>query len=323
MRGEPIRFGYRGHTLLSMPPSSSGGVALAETAHILEGFPLGTLPWHGARHVHQLAEAWRRAYADRNHYLGDPDFLELPLETLTSPEYGRWRARDISLAVATPSDRVQPGVDAFRSGTSFARAAPARREGEHTTHLSVVDAEGSAVSFTTTVNSWYGSKVVAEGTGVLLNNDMDDFTAKPGAPNQFGLVQGEANTIGPGKRMLSAMAPTIVLGPGGGLLMVLGTPGGSTIITTVFQVVSNVLDHGMGLAQAVLAPRVHHQHLPDQIHCEPGGLAREVLEELEGMGHRVVERKELWGDVQAVLALPDGTLHGQSDPRRGGAALGY
>ncbi len=308
---EPIRARYRGHTILSMPPSSSGGVTLAETGHILETFALGDLPWHGPRHIHLMAEAWRRAYADRNAYLADPDFVKMPVETLTSPAYGAWRARDISLEKATPSSEVHPGVDAYQ------------KEGKHTTHISVVDAQRNAVALTTTINSWYGSKVVVEGTGIVLNNDMDDFTSKVGAANQFGLVQGEANQVAPGKRMLSAMAPTVVLDPDGGLAMVLGTPGGSTIITTVFQVISNVLDHGMDIAQAVLAPRVHHQHLPDQIHCELGGLTPDTRAGLEALGHKVKEREELSGDVEAIRVLPDGSLEGLADPRRGGTALGF
>jgi gamma-glutamyltranspeptidase/glutathione hydrolase len=325
---DPVRSSYRGHTLLSMPPPSSGGVALALTCAMLEPFGLGAMPWHGVEHVHLLAEVWRRTYADRNHYLADPAYHDMPLETLVSPGYAAWRAATLSADAATPSRDVGPGMEGWLSasgagGTAPPRArAPQAREGEHTTHLSVVDGEGNAVSLTTTVNSWYGSKVVAAGTGVLLNNDMDDFTSKPGAPNQFGLVQGEANRIEPGKRMLSAMSPTVVLGPDGRLGMVVGSPGGSTIITTVFQVIANTVDHGMDVAQAVLAPRIHHQHLPDQIWYEPAGLPAEVVEGLEALGHRTVEREEPSGDVQAIQVLPDGTLQGQSDPRRGGVALG-
>ncbi|HZD03269.1 MAG TPA: gamma-glutamyltransferase, partial [Longimicrobiales bacterium] len=196
-------------------------------------------------------------------------------------------------------------------------------EGQHTTHFSIVDAGGNAVAVTTTLNSWYGSKVTVAGAGFLLNNEMDDFAAKPGTPNQYGLVQGENNAIAPGKRMLSAMTPSIVLDPEGRLFMVTGTPGGSTIITTVWQTISNVVDHGMSLSQAVLAPRVHHQHLPDQIYYEPGGLSPGVVDSLRGLGQTVVERSDLSGDVQAILVAPDGTLQGQSDLRRGGRAVGY
>jgi gamma-glutamyltranspeptidase/glutathione hydrolase len=308
---EPVRCRYRGRTLLSMPPSSSGGVTLAEIANILALFEVGELDWHGAAHVHVMAEAWRRAYADRNAYLADPDFVDIPLHVLTSPAYGAWRARDVSLERATPSSEVGPGVERFGRG------------GRHTTHISIVDPARNAVALTTTINSWYGSKLVADGTGIVLNNDMDDFTAKVGVANQFGLVQGEANRVAPGKRMLSAMAPTIVLDEQDRLELVVGTPGGSTIITTVFQVISDVVDHGMNVAQAVLAPRVHHQHLPDQIYSEKDGLPAAVVAALRAMGHRVKTRADLSGDVEAIRALPDGTLEGLADPRRLGSALAF
>jgi gamma-glutamyltranspeptidase/glutathione hydrolase len=307
---EPVRARYRGCTVISMPPPSSGGVSLAQICAMLEGFAVGELEWHGAPHVHLLAEVWRRAYADRNHYLTDPEFAAMPLDVLLDPAYARARAQDLSLERATPSAAVAPGVEGYR------------KESRHTTHASVVDPFGGAASLTTTINSWYGSKVVVAGAGIVLNNDMDDFTSKPGTANQFGLVQGEANAIAPGKRMLSAMAPTIVLDPDGRLFLVLGTPGGSTIITTVFQVLSNLVDHGMGLAPAVLAPRVHHQHLPDLISHEPGGLPEPVLEALRTLGHVLKARDELAGDVEAILVRPDGTLEGVSDPRRGGLAVG-
>jgi gamma-glutamyltranspeptidase/glutathione hydrolase len=323
---DPVRFTYRGREVVSMPPPSSGGVTLAEISKLLECFQLGQLPWHGGDHLHLLAEAWKRAYADRNHYLADPDFRELPIGTLTSSAFASWRASEISLKQATPAVDVRPGVEAFanaRAGGAGGMMSTAPREPEHTTHFSVVDPYGGAVSVTTTINSWFGSKVTVEGAGFLLNNDMDDFTARPGLPNQFGLVQGDANRIEPGKRMLSAMAPSIVLDGAGRLCMVLGSPGGSSIITTVFQVVSNVIDHGMTLTEAVHAPRVHHQNLPDQIFYEPAGLPEDVLTDLGGRGHKLFEREEMSGDVQAILVHPDGTLEGRSDPRRGGAAGGY
>jgi gamma-glutamyltranspeptidase/glutathione hydrolase len=306
---EPVTIPYRDHTIVSMPPSSSGGVTLAATAHILSWFELGGLPWHSAPHVHVLAEAWRRAFADRNQCLADPDQVAMPLEALLSPVYGAQRASGITLDAATPSERVPSDAERFA------------RE-RHTTHVSVVAPDGGAVSLTTTLNTWYGSRVVAAGTGVLLNNEMDDFTARPGVPNHFGLVQGEANTIMPGKRMLSAMTPTLLLGPEGGLAAVLGAPGGATIITTVFQVISNIVDHRMSLADAVAAPRVHHQHLPDRIRVEPGGLPPDVIEELRAIGHEVRPAPEVWGDVEAVGVRTDGSLVGVADPRRGGTALG-
>jgi gamma-glutamyltranspeptidase/glutathione hydrolase len=229
---------------------------------------------------------------------------------MISPEYARQRGADISLDHATPSADIGPGME-----------APA--EGEHTTHFSVVDGAGNAVSVTTTINSWFGSMVTVAGAGFVLNNEMDDFAAKPGTPNQFGLVQGENNAVGPGKRMLSAMSPSIVVAPDGKLRMVVGTPGGATIITTVFQVISNVLDYGMGLVAAVDAPRVHHQHLPDQIYYEQGGLDPTTRLRLREMGHTLVERTEMSGDVQAILVEDGGSLVAWSDPRRGGKAVGY
>jgi gamma-glutamyltranspeptidase/glutathione hydrolase len=321
---EPVRFRYRDHTVLSMPPSSSGGVTMAEAANILETYDLPSRPWLDAHRVHLFAEAWKRAYADRNHYLADPAFADMPLDVLTSPGYAAFRAGSIDPESATPSAEVEPGVEAYRSGgAEGAEPTGADDDGPHTTHFSIVDGQGSAVSITTTINSWYGSKVTVEGAGFVLNNEMDDFAAKPGTPNQFGLVQGEANAVEPGKRMLSAMTPSVVLDPSGELFMVTGTPGGATIITTVFQTIANVVDHGMNVSQAVLAPRIHHQHLPDQIRYEAGGLTPAVVAELEARGHTVVERSGVSGDVQAILVAPDGRLHAQSDPRRGGVARGY
>jgi gamma-glutamyltranspeptidase/glutathione hydrolase len=319
----PIRFRYRGRTVLSTPPSSSGGVTIAEAANILSTWELGDLPWHSAEHVHLLAESWRRAFADRNHYLADSDRADLPLDVLTSAPYGTWRARTIARDEASRSTDVGPGVEAYLGARSRVDVAVGlRREGQHTTHISVIDRHGGAVALTTTLNTWYGSKVVAEGTGVLLNNEMDDFTVRPGEPNFFGLVQGEANSIAPGKRMLSAMTPTVVLDGSGRLTHVLGTPGGATIITTMSQLISSIVDHGLTLADAVAAPRVHHQHLPDLLQVEPGGLPLEIAHQLESMGHAVRERSELSGDVQAIQVSADGTLEGVPDPRRGGVAIG-
>lgn len=316
---DPVVFDYRGHTVISMAPSSSGGVTMAEAANIVEQWDLSAWPFDSAERVHHLAEAFRRAYSDRNHYLADPDFVDMPLQTLADPSYASWRAADISADAATPSTDIAPGVEAFLTGAPAEAGSAAPDEGENTTHFSVVDGQGNAVSVTTTINSWYGNKVTVTGAGFVLNNEMDDFAAKPGTPNQFGLVQGENNAIAPGKRMLSAMTPSIVLDPAGELLMVTGTPGGSTIITTVFQTISNVIDYGMDVSAAVLAPRIHHQHLPDQIFHEADGLSPDVVARLEAMGHRVVERGGISGDVQAIMRLPDGRLAGQSDPRRGGA----
>lgn len=307
---DPISFSYRGHTVISMPPSSSGGATMAEIANILSGFDLASIPWHSAEMVHLYAEAWRRAYADRNHYLADPDFIDMPLQRMTSPDYAAVRASTISSTSATPSADVGPGMEGSAD------------ESENTTHFSIVDGAGNAVAVTTTINSWYGSKVTVDGAGFVLNNEMDDFTSKPGTPNQYGLVQGENNAVGPGKRMLSAMTPSIVLDSTGAVRMVTGTPGGSTIITTVFQTISNVLDYGMNAVQAVNAPRVHHQHLPDQIYYEAGALDPQTVRALEALGHTMVERSGISGDVQMIL-VDGGLLTAWSDPRRGGAAIGY
>jgi len=313
---EPIRFTYRGDTVLSMPPSSSGGVSLAMIAGMLEGYDLGKLQWHSPRHIHLLTEAFRRAYADRNAALGDPDFVTMPLARMMSPAYAAERRATIALDRATPSREVGPGA-----------STPA--ENPHTTHFSVVDSAGNAVAVTTTINSFYGIRAVVEGAGFLLNNEMDDFSAKPGAPNQFGLVQGEPNAIAAGKRPLSAMTPTIVLTSEGRLRLVLGSPGGSTIITNVFQNLSNVLDFRMGIARAVALPRIHHQHLPDEIGYELGSLTAETIAALQAMGHTAKVRGSpdaaypYIGDIQAILIRPDGVREGASDPRRGGAAIGY
>lgn len=306
---DPIEFTYRGYTVLSMPPSSSGGATMAEMANILERHDLGGLPWHSGDMVHLLTEAWKRSYADRNAYLADTDFVDIPLERMTSKAYAADRGADIS-EIATPSTDVGPGL-----------APP--REGDNTTHVSVVDAEGNAVALTTTLNSFFGSKVMVTGAGFVLNNEMDDFTAKPGVPNQYGLVQGANNAVAPGKRMLSAMTPTVVLRPDGELFFVAGSPGGATIITTVFQAIVNIVDYGMNVVQAVNAPRVHHQHLPDQIRYEPGGLLPEVVSDLEARGHTTSERSDISGDVEAIMVMPDGTLEAAADPRRGGAAVGW
>ena len=313
---EPVRFEYRGHTVISMPPVSSGGATLAEIANILEGYDLAALGWHSAPSLHLLAEAWKRAYADRNAYLADPDFVSMPLARMVSDEYASERRSTIAPDHATPSLEIGPGL-----------GAPERER--NTTHLSVVDAAGNAVAVTTTLNSFYGCKVTVTGAGFLLNDEMDDFAARPGSANQFGLVQGENNAIEPGKRMLSAMTPTIVLGPDGRLVLVVGSPGGATIITNVFQNISNVIDFGMGIQAAVNAPRLHHQHLPDRIQYEPGSLTPETIAVLEAMGHVVQERFDpdalypYIGDVQAIMVRPDGSLEGASDPRRGGKAAGY
>ncbi len=315
----PVSFDYRGYTVHSMPPPSSGGLTMAAIANILERWDLGAMGWNSPETIHVMAESFRRAYADRNEYLADPDFVELPVDEFLSDAYADSRAATISTERATPSAEVAPGIDGFLDES-------------HTTHYSVVDGEGNAVAVTTSVNSWYGGKVVVEGAGFFLNNTMDDFAAKPGTPNQFGLVQGERNAIGPGKRMLSAMSPTIVEDADGDLFLITGTPGGATIITTVLQSIFNVVDHGMNVVQAVHAPRIHHQHLPDLVFHEYGGLGAATASALEALGHTVRERDPgppdayftggMSGDLQLIMAMPDGSWTGWSDPRRGGRTLG-
>jgi gamma-glutamyltranspeptidase/glutathione hydrolase len=301
---EPIRITYRGHTIYSMPPASSGGVTLGQILNILEGYT--ALPPFGSPElIHLEAEAMRRAFTDRNIYLGDPAFVEMPLDRLLSKSYAVTLRGEIDRKRATPT----PAFD------------PALRSGESTTHYSVVDAEGNAVSCTTTLNNSYGSAVTVTGAGFLLNDEMDDFATAPGRPNMFGLVQGEANAIAPGKRMLSAMTPSIVLDPDDELFLVVGTPGGPRIITMVYHVISNVIDHGMPLPDAVAAPRIHHQGLPDSLRVERDGFTPATLEALERMGHTVA-LKGYSGDVEAIIRTPNG-WQGVSDPRLGGGGAGY
>ena len=307
---QPIVFEYRGYSVISMPPTSSGGATLAEIANILEGYELSPLGFQSPQAIHLFVEAVRRGFADRNAYLGDPDFVQSPIERMISDDYAAERRASIDVESATPSVRVAPGLDAVKTGG-------------HTTHYSIVDGAGNAVSVTTTINSGYGSKVTVTGGGFLLNNEMDNFAAKPGSANQYGLVQGEANAIAPGKRMLSSMSPSIVLDPDARLFLLTGTPGGPTIITTVFQTMSNVIDFGMDVTQAVAAPRVHHQHLPDVVRVDADGLRPETIAALRAKGHSVEESDRRWGDAQMIMVMPDGTLEGSSDPRGGGVPVGY
>lgn len=303
----PVSFTYRGYKVVSMPPPSSGGVTLANIMNIVEGYDLKGAGWHSPKHLHWMIEAERRAYADRNEYLGDPDFVKnQPIDRFLSKAYAAKRRASILPDKATPEYNTKPGAG----------------EPDHTTHFSVIDRWGNAVSNTYTLNGNYGSGVVAKGTGVIMNNEMDDFAAKPGTPNLFGLVQGEKNAIAPHKRMLSSMSPSLVLAPNGQLLMAVGSPGGSTIITSVFQVISNVVDFDLPLNWAVAMPRVHHQGLPDKLQYEVGGLPDEALQALAKMGHEAQARERI-GDVEAILRHPDGTLEAVADPRRQGEAAGY
>ena len=304
---DPVRAEYRGYEVLSMPPASSGGTTLTQILNIVEGFDLQASGWHSAESIHLAVEAMRRAYADRNYYLGDTDFVDVPLDMLTSESY---------------ADSLRSSIDMNQASVSedFNRVPV---ESENTTHLSVVDASGNAVAVTTTLNSGFGSGVVVRGAGFTLNNEMDDFTSRVGVPNLYGLVQGEANAIAPGKRMLSAMTPTIVINPQGRTELVTGTPGGATIITTVFQIVTNHIDFGLPVQTSVNAPRFHHQHLPDLIRYEKNGLSESVIDELRALGHEVSERGGISGNVESIYIAPDGTLFGGADPRRDSKALGY
>jgi gamma-glutamyltranspeptidase/glutathione hydrolase len=302
---DPIRVDYRGHVVWAMPPASSGGATLAMILNIMEGF--GTLPPFGSTALmHLEAEAMRRAFTDRNRFMADPDFEQVPLTRLVSKQHAAALRADIDRNHATPTPPFDPSIV----------------EGNNTTHYSVVDPDGNAVSTTTTINFGYGSFVTVSGAGFLLNNEMDDFAAAPGKPNGFGLVQGEVNAIEPGKRMLSAMTPSVVEGPDGRLFMVVGSPGGPTIISQVYHVISNVIDHGMSLADAVAAPRTHHQALPDELRVEsPNGFTDITLEELRAMGH-TVDTGGGWGDFQAIQRTTKGWV-GVSDPRAGGGGAGW
>ena len=312
---DPVVFQYRDHTVVSMPPPSSGGVTVAEMLNVLEGYELRELGFLTAAHVHAWAEAAKRAFADRNTYLADPDFVAQPVDMLVSDAYAATRREEIDAGQATQFEEVLPGLSSETSG-----AAPP--EGGDTTHYSIVDNGGNAVAVTTTINSLYGSLVTVAGAGFLLNNEMDDFAARPGSPNQFGLVQGEGNAIEPEKRMLSSMSPTILLDAAGRVRLVTGSPGGPTIISSVAQIISNVVDFDMDIASATAAPRLHHQHVPDVLSYERDGLGADVVSALRELGHNVEAITGYRGDTQSILVLPGGTLAGVADPRGGGAAIG-
>ena len=305
----PIVGSYRGHRVVSMPPPSSGGIALVQLLNILEKFPLAVYGHNSSRSIHLVAEAARRVYADRSEWLGDPDFFNVPVSGLLSPRYADALRSGISETRATPSRDVKPGL-------------PRTFESSDTTHYSVVDAEGNAVATTTTLNGSYGNGQMVPGAGFLLNNEMDDFSAKPGTPNMFGLIGGQANAVGPGKRMLSSMTPAILV-KDGRTRLVLGSPGGSRIITTVLQVVLNVIDFKMNVQQAVDAPRFHHQWLPDAIRLEALGFPADVVTALDAMGHTTEVGADM-GDVHAIMIdQASGLRLGASDPRLDGRTLGY
>jgi gamma-glutamyltranspeptidase/glutathione hydrolase len=299
----PLVFEYRGNTISAMPPPSSGGVTLGMICHILEKYDLASLAWHSPKELHYTFEAMRRSFAARNARLGDPDFVVNPLEELLSPKWADAQRATIADDRATPSSEI--------TGKSSSG------DGPHTTHFEIVDDAGNAVALTTTINWWYGSGVTIPKTGIVMNNEMDDFAAIPGSANGFGLVQGEPNAIAPGKRMLSSMAPTIVTGKDGKVILVAGAAGGPMIITTVFAVLSNVIDHGLDPTFALNAPRFHMQHLPDVVAHEKGGLTPDLEKALVGMGYSLKERGHI-ADAMVIGRVPGGWV-GAAEPRRKGA----
>lgn len=309
---KPVSGDYRGYKVISMPPPSSGGVALLQMLGMAEPFSLQKERLHSAGRAHLLAEIERRVFADRAAYLGDPDFYEVPVKQLLDDDYLRGRMGSFDPEKASPSGEITAGM--------LTAAARLQGESTETTHFSIVDKDGNAVAVTTTLNGNFGCKVVVEGAGFLLNNEMDDFSAKPGVPNMFGLVGGEANAIEPGKRMLSSMTPAIVE-KDGELFMVVGSPGGSTIITTVFQTILNVVDQGMNIQEAVTAGRFHHQWLPDRILAEEKTFSEAVMHELEEKGHKLEFTGSI-GRCDAIL-VKDGRYYGGADPRGDDTTAGY
>lgn len=296
---KPVSGTYRGYEVFSMPPPSSGGIHIVQILNILENFDLAKMGFGSADAMQVMAEAEKYAYADRSEYLGDPDFVRVPWQALTSKAYAKSLAQQIDVAKARPSSEIKPG-----------KLAP--YESNQTTHFSVVDKNGNAVAVTYTLNTYFGSGIVAGNSGILMNNEMDDFSAKPGTPNVYGLVGGEANAVQPAKRPLSSMSPTIVAKEGKTWL-VTGSPGGSRIITTVLQIVVNSIDFGMNVAEATNAPRFHHQWLPDQLRVEKG-FSPDTLRLLENKGQHVKVLPAM-GSTQSIMIGPDGTLYGASDPR--------
>jgi len=313
---KPIVGAYRGYEVVSMPPPSSGGIALVQLLNILENYDLKNVDWGSSTHIHHLVEAMKYAYADRTYHLGDEDFYPVPKDQLISKEYAKTLFDKIELAKkkAVPSSEIK-SLEVFPV-----------HESTETTHYSVYDSYGNAVSTTTTINSSFGSGIVVEGAGFLLNNEMDDFSGKPGVMNQFGLLGTEANSIAPEKRMLSSMTPTIILKDDKPYL-VIGSPGGSQIITTVLQVILNCIDFDMNIREAIEAPRIHHQWLPDSIFYEMGALTVEVKKELTEMGYRFWDtdaETRIIGIAEGILIDQENKIiYGASDPRGGGLAIGY
>jgi gamma-glutamyltranspeptidase / glutathione hydrolase len=311
----PLCGDFRKAKVCSMPPPSSGGVHLLQMLNIIGNTDLKSLGWYHPNALHLMIEAMRIAYADRSQYLGDPDFVKVPVAQLISPTYAQKRLQEINIDRAKPSTEVKP-VD-----QETLQQLIKSKESSDTSHLTVVDEQRNAVSLTFTINLGFGAGVVATGTGILLNNEMDDFAAAPGVPNAFGLVGNEANAIAPRKTPLSSMTPTIIT-ENGRLRMAVGTPGGSTIITQVLQVILNVLEYNMDAGAAVSVPRIHHQWLPDELRVEPWGIDALTLAELQRRGHKV-KQTEPWGNANAIVVTPDGTLEGAADPRGEGSPKGF
>lgn len=304
---KPLKGTYKGYDVVSMPPASSGGVAIIEALNVLENFNFSKDEWNSSEYIHTLTEILKYVYADRAKHLGDSDFYPVPISDLISKNYAQEIYRKIGYG-AVPSEKIS----ALQIEDN---------ESTETTHLSVIDKDGNSVSMTTTLNSTFGNKIVVDGAGFIMNNEMDDFSAKPGVPNQFGLLGGEANSIQPGKRMLSSMTPTIVLKEGKPFLIV-GSPGGSTIITVVLQVILNSIDFNMDIQQAIDAPRIHHQWMPDQIDYEKFGLAKDVIDNLLLRGH-IIGSKRILGRAEGIMVDKYGIRYGATDPRGYGGAAGY
>ena len=304
---DPLTFNYKDLKLISMAPPSSGGVCLAQMLGMVEPFDLGQYRHNSPEAMQIMIEAERRSYADRSEFLGDPDFVSIPIDSLLNPAYLKQRMKSFSKRKATPSSAIKPGTIVWN-------------ESEETTHYSIIDAQGNAVAVTTTLNGSYGSKVYVESAGFFLNNEMDDFSSKPGSPNMFGLIGSRANAIAPGKRMLSSMTPTIAE-KNGKLWMIVGTPGGSTIITSVFQTLLNVYEFGMGMQEAVSAARFHHQWLPDIVVLEPQRFDETQIVPLQQKNYNIEEKyTRIIGRVDAILVDDDGTISTGADPRGDDAA---
>jgi gamma-glutamyltranspeptidase/glutathione hydrolase len=332
---DPVCGNFRKARVCSMPPPSSGGIHLLQMLNIIGDTDLKSLGWHHPDAIHLMAEAMRIAYADRSEYLGDPDFVKVPQQQLINPEYAKLRRQQIDMQRAKPSTEVKPiDKNILEKFTSYApsRLIPAypnskqkhpllkSKESTETSHLSVIDEQHNAVSLTFTINLGFGAGIVTPGTGIVLNNEMDDFAAAPGVPNAFGLLGNEANSIAPLKTPLSSMTPTIVT-ENGRLRMAVGTPGGSTIITQVLQIILNVLEYDMDAAAAVSASRIHHQWFPDMLRVEPWGLDALTLQELKRRGHKIKQTNP-WGNSNLIIVKPDGTLEGAADSRGEGEARG-